>query len=121
MSNQLIQKEYKKKIRLINYYNKKYYNENISEISDAEYDNLKKEIIDLEKKNKFLISKNSPSKTIGYKPSKNFKKVKHKVPMLSLSNAFSEEDLLNFEKKILNFLSQNNNLNISYTAEPKID
>ena len=41
--------------------------------------------------------------------------------MLSLSNAFSEEDLINFEKKILNFLSKNNNSNISYTAEPKID
>ena len=121
MSNQLIQKEYNKKVKLIKYYNKKYYNDNISEITDADYDNLKKEIIELEKNNKFLRSKNSPTKTIGYKPSKNFKKVKHKVPMLSLSNAFSEEDLLNFEKKILNFLSQNNNLNISYTAEPKID
>ena len=41
--------------------------------------------------------------------------------MLSLSNAFNEEDLINFEKKILNFLSKNNNSNISYTAEPKID
>ncbi len=121
MSDQLIQKEYNKKVKLINYYNKKYYNDNISEITDAEYDSLKKEIIDLEKKNKFLRSKDSPSKIIGYKPSKNFKKAKHKVPMLSLSNAFSEEDLLNFEKKILNFLSQNVNSSISYTAEPKID
>ena len=58
---------------------------------------------------------------MGFKPSKNFKKVLHKVPMLSLANAFSEEDLLNFEKKILNFLSQTTNSNISYTAEPKID
>ena len=50
MRNQLIQKEYKKKLKLINYYNKKYYNDNISEITDSEYDLLKKEIIDLEKK-----------------------------------------------------------------------
>ena len=50
MSNQLIQKEYIKKVKLINYYNKKYYNDNVSEISDSEYDLLKKEIIDLEKK-----------------------------------------------------------------------
>ncbi len=121
MSNQSIQREYNKKLKLINYYNKKYYNDNISEISDSEYDLLKKQIIDLEKKNKFLKSKNSPTQKIGYKPSKNFKKAKHKVPMLSLSNAFSEEDLLNFEKKILNYLSQSNNSNISYTAEPKID
>ena len=47
MRNQLILEEYKKKIKLINYYNKKYYNDNISEITDAEYDLLKKEIIDL--------------------------------------------------------------------------
>ena len=46
---------------------------------------------------------NSPTKTIGFKPSKNFKKVQHKVPMLSLGNAFNEEDLLNFEKKIIKF------------------
>ena len=121
MRNQLIQKEYKKKIKLISYYNKKYFNDNISEITDSEYDALKKEIIDLERNNKFLKSKDSPTKKIGYKPSKNFKKALHKVPMLSLSNAFSKEDLLNFEKKILNFLSQNDNSNISFTAEPKID
>ncbi len=82
---------------------------------------LKKNILDLEKKYKFLKSKDSPSLKIGHKPSKNFKKVLHKVPMLSLANAFDKEDLLNFEKKILNFLSQNNNVSISYTAEPKID
>ena len=121
MSNQLIQKEYIKKVKLINYYNKKYYNDNVSEISDSEYDLLKKEIIDLEKRNKFLKSKYSPAKIIGHKPSKNFKKVSHKVPMLSLANAFSETDLKNFEKKILNYLSQNDNSNIFYTAEPKID
>jgi len=121
MNNELILKEYKKKIRLLNKYNRKYFNENLSVISDSEYDKLKKEIIDLEKKNKFLKSKDSPSRIIGFKPSKNFKKKQHKVPMLSLSNAFSEEDLKNFEKKILNFLSQSDNSNISYTAEPKID
>ncbi len=121
MSKELIQKEYEKKIQSLIYYNRKYFNDNISEISDAKYDDLKKDILKLEKKYKFLKSKYSPSTSIGFKPSKNFKKVSHKVPMLSLANAFSEEDLLNFEKKILNFLSQNNNSNISYTAEPKID
>ncbi len=121
MSQKIIEKEYKKKIKLLNEYNRKYYNENAPIITDSEYDKFKKEIIDLEKKNNFLDLKNSPSKSIGFKPSKNFNKVKHKVPMLSLSNAFSEVDLKNFEKKILNFLSQINNSNISYTAEPKID
>ena len=75
----------------------------------------------LEKKYNFLKSKNSPSKIVGHKPSKNFKKALHKVPMLSLGNAFSEEDLINFEKKIKNYLSIKNDFEINYSAEPKID
>ncbi len=121
MNKKLIKDKYEKKIKLINIYNQKYYNENQPEISDAKYDELKKEILLLEKKYSYLKSKNSPSKSIGYKPSKNFKKSRHRVPMLSLSNAFTEDDLLNFEKKILNFLSKNKDFKISYTAEPKID
>ncbi len=121
MKKDSIKKEYKKKIKLLIYYNKRYYNDNYSKITDSEYDELKKDIINLEKKYKYLKSKDSPTLEIGYKPSKNFKKILHRTPMLSLANAFSEGDLLNFEKKILNFLSRNNNSNISYTAEPKID
>ena len=121
MNNELIRKDYEKKINLLKKYNRKYFDENLSVISDSEYDKLKKEIIDLEKKNKFLKSKDSPSNLVGYRPSKNFKKILHKVPMLSLSNAFSKEDLVNFEKKILNFLSQKDSSIISYSAEPKID
>ena len=121
MKKNLIKEDYKKKIKLINHYNKKYYNDNISEISDSEYDNLKSDILSLEKKFSYLKSKSSPSLSVGHKPSKHFRKAHHRIPMLSLGNAFTEEDLVNFEKKILNFLSQNNNSNISYTAEPKID
>ena len=98
-----------------------YYNESNPSISDSDYDKFKKEIIFLEKRYDFLKSDASPSKTIGFKPSKNFKKFQHRVPMLSLSNAFTEEDLLNFEKKNLNFLSENHDFKISYSAEPKID
>jgi DNA ligase (NAD+) len=60
MDKNLIKKNYKKKIELYNYYNKKYYDENISEITDAAFDDLKNEIIDLEKKNTFLSNKKSP-------------------------------------------------------------
>ena len=74
--------------------------------------NLKKEIIRFRKNYNFLKSKNSPSKIVGFKPSKNFKKSLHKVPMLSLGNAFSEEDLINFEKKIKNYLSIKNDFKI---------
>ena len=58
---------------------------------------------------------------MGFKPSKNFKKVLHKVPMLSLANAFDKEDLINFEKKIINYLNLNKEFKIEYSAEPKID
>jgi len=116
-----IEKEYLKKIKLFQEYNKYYYDKNNPKITDSEFDLLKKEIIELEKKYKFLKSENSPSKTVGFTPSKNFKKVKHKIQMLSLSNAFNEEDLKNFEKKIRNFLSLNEHTEIEYSAEPKID
>ena len=83
---------------------------------------LKKQIIDLENSYKFLNNDRSPSKIVGFKPSKNFEKVKHKVSMLSLGNAFNEEDLNSFEKKIFNFLSIDKiQISIDYSAEPKID
>ena len=121
MNKGIIRNEYNKKIRLINDYNKKYYNENLSVVPDSDYDVLKKEIILLEKKYNFLKDKNSPSIIVGHKPLKHFKKAIHRVPMLSLSNAFSEEDLKNFEKKIMNFLNKTDNFEIEYSAEPKID
>ncbi len=121
MNKDAIKKKYKEKIKLYKLYNKKYYSENFAKITDAKFDLLKKEIIEIEKKFNFLNDEDSPSKSVGYKPSKNFKKVLHRAPMLSLANAFDENDLVNFEKKILNFISQKNNFNISYSAEPKID
>jgi DNA ligase (NAD+) len=74
MNKDLIKKKYNEKINLINYYNKKYFDENLSEISDKDYDKLKKELIKLEKNYTFLSSENSPTSKVGYKPSKNFKK-----------------------------------------------
>jgi len=116
-----IQEQYNQKIKLISKYNKFYYDRSEPIVSDHKYDELKKNILLLEKKYRYLKSKNSPSVTVGFKPSKNFNKSLHRVPMLSLSNAFSEEDLLNFEKRIVNFLSKDKNFKISYSAEPKID
>ncbi len=121
MDKKKIQKLYQEKIKLLNRYNQYYYDKNKPLIDDKNYDELKISILSLEKKYNFLASKKSPSEIIGYKPSKNFKKSAHKVPMLSLANAFSEEDLINFEKKILNFLSENENFKLYYSAEPKID
>ena len=121
MKDKGVEVKYLKKIELVQKCNKHYYDKNKPIISDQEFDLLKLEISLLEKKYKFLKSEYSPSRSVGFKPSKNFQKVKHKVPMLSLGNAFNEEDLKNFEKKIINYLSLKNADLIEYSAEPKID
>tara|TARA_B100000579_G_scaffold282784_1_gene234171 strand:+ start:856 stop:2877 length:2022 start_codon:yes stop_codon:yes gene_type:complete len=119
--NTSVKRYYLSKINELKQHNQLYYEKSSPTISDAKYDELKKEIIDLEKKYIFLKSKSSPSLLVGSKPSKNFLKSKHRVKMLSLSNAFGYEDLKNFEKKISNFLDLKNNSIIEYSVEPKID
>ena len=121
MNDKDLEIEYLKKIDLFQRYNKHYYDKDKPIVSDQKFDLLKKDILDLENKYKFLKSEYSPIKSIGFKPSKNFQKIKHKVPMLSLGNAFNEEDLKTFEKKILSFLSLKEITKIDYSAEPKID
>ena len=113
-------KDYKKKLELLDKYNKYYYQNHKPLVSDKEYDKLKNEILILEKNFGFNDSK-SPSVKVGYKPSKKFEKFKHKVKMLSLSNAFNKEDLINFQKKNINFLALKKDYEFEYSAEPKID
>ncbi len=117
--NKEVEKIYKRKIKEFQKHNKLYYDKSAPAISDSEFDELKSDIINLEKKYSFLRSVKSPSNSVGFKPSKNFEKFKHKVQMLSLSNAFDREDLINFEKKILNYL--NEKIALEYSVEPKID
>ena len=119
MKESEIRKYYNKKIKELKKHNKLYFEKSLPKITDYQYDLIKKEIIDLEKKHIFLKSDFSPSNSLGYAPSKNFEKAIHRVKMLSLSNAFNLEDLENFEKKIFNYL--NNKTEIEYSVEPKID
>ena len=121
MDNKKIEKDYNKKIKELLRLNQLYYEKSNPAVEDHQYDKLKNEILSLEKKYEFLKNENSPSKIVGFKPSKNFKKVSHRVPMLSLANAFSEEDLINFEKKIMNYLNESHDYKIEFSAEPKID
>ena len=121
MKKKEIEKLYQKKINQFKENNYLYFEKNEPQISDAEFDLLKREILDLEKRHSFLDKRDSPSKVLGFKPSKNFKKVSHKKPMLSLANAFSVDDLKNFEKKISNFLDHQKDISLEYSAEPKID
>ena len=114
-------KEYKEKITLIEKLNKAYYHNDKPLVSDAEYDKIKKDILDFEKKNPEIVDKDSPTKKVGFAPSEKFSKVKHLVPMLSLDNAFTKDDVEDFLKKIRNYLNYEKDTAIELTAEPKID
>ncbi len=111
---------YKKKIKELKKHNNAYFNQDKPHISDSEYDKLKIDIINLEKKFSFLREGKSVEAIVGASPSNKFKKIKHLRPMLSLSNAFDKIDMLDFLKKINNFLNIKID-NIELFSEPKID
>jgi len=121
MERKEIEKVYLKKINEIKKFDKAYFDEDNPIISDRDYDYIKQEILNLEKKYSYLKNKNSPSQKIGYEPSGKFKKVEHNIPMLSLGNAFSKENIEDFVKKIKNFLNIQDSEKIIFSAEPKID
>ena len=119
MNIKITKKNYQEKLNKLKIHNKLYFEKNSPKISDAEFDKLKQEILNIEKKFPSLKNKYSPSHQVGFKPSKSFDKYTHKVQMLSLSNAFDENDLLNFEKKVSNYLNKKEKY--KYSVEPKID
>tara|TARA_B100000686_G_scaffold351332_1_gene449835 strand:+ start:2430 stop:4466 length:2037 start_codon:yes stop_codon:yes gene_type:complete len=121
MNKKEIEKNYIKKINELKRHDKAYFENDNPIISDQKYDNIKQEILDLEKKYKYLKNKHSPSQKVGFEPSEKFKKVPHAIPMLSLANAFSKEDIIDFLKKIRNFLNLPKNEKITFSSEPKID
>ena len=114
-------KEYEIRLNKLKLYNDQYYNKDNSEIDDKEYDKLKKTLINLERKNNFLVKKfGSVENIIGAPIQNKFKKIKHGKVMLSLSNAFDLKDMEDFLKKIQNFLNIERS-KIVLSAEPKID
>ena len=121
MQRKQIEKVYIQKIKELIKYDKAYFDQDNPIISDKDYDNIKHEIVNLEKEHKYLKHKDSPSQKVGYKPSEKFKKAEHEVPMLSLANAFSKENIEDFLKKIKNFLNISDSEKIVFSAEPKID
>ena len=101
----------------INYFNWKYYQENISEISDFEFDKLLAELIDLE--HKFPTHKllDSPTQRVGGTITKDFETVVHQYPMLSLGNTYSEEEIIEFDERIAKTLNEP----YDYICELKFD
>jgi DNA ligase (NAD+) len=113
-----IKKKIEELIEKINYHNYLYYVLNSPEITDAEYDKLFRELLELEEKYPEFVFPYSPTQRVGAPPLKEFGEVEHLVPMLSLGNAFNEEELLAFDKRIKKFLNVEE---IEYVCELKID
>ena len=105
-------------IELINEHNYQYYVLDNPNISDSDYDKLFQELLNIENNYPELLTSNSPSQRVGAEPSEAFKQIKHTTAMLSLGNAFYEDDLIAFNKRICDELDL---VDIEYTAEPKFD
>ena len=120
MKNQeKIKNLYKEKIKKLLKFNKAYFDKDSPIVSDSDFDKLKKELIELAAQNPYLKKIENLDTLIGSKPSAKFEKIKHSKPMLSLGNAFQMKDMLDFKKKINNFL--NISSEIEFSSEPKID
>jgi DNA ligase (NAD+) len=102
-------------------HDKHYYQEDAPKITDAEYDALRKRFNAIEARFPEFVTSDSPSQKIGAQPSGRFAKVRHAVPMLSLDNAFAEDDVVDFAARIRRFLRLGDDDKIDFSAEPKID
>jgi len=116
-----IKNRYENLSNIIRHHNDRYYNDDSPEIDDATYDDLFKELVQLEKDYPELLTKNSPTQNVGAKASKKFNKIKHNVPMLSLGNVFNEEDLQGFLDKVYRYLNMDLKEILEIVSEPKID
>lgn len=103
----------------IKYHNNRYYTLDDPEIMDSEYDNLFKRLIDLEKEHPELVVSDSPTQKVGAVPLKTFDPVKHSQPMLSLENAFNDNEIIAFDTRLKKL--NNDSSSIEYTVEPKMD
>ncbi|MEB8432330.1 NAD-dependent DNA ligase LigA [Cocleimonas sp. KMM 6892] len=105
---------------ILHYHNHRYYVLDDPELPDAEYDKLLRELQDIEEKYPETLTVESPTQRVGALPLSEFTQVKHLVPMLSLGNAFNEEEVLAFEKRLLDKLGEKD-ITIEYSVEPKLD
>ena len=101
--------------------NKAYHTEDAPEISDADYDALKRRLQAIEARFPGLASAGSPTQAVGAAPSETFAKVAHRVRMLSLENAFDEAEVREFDDRVRRYLNLPADAPLDYTAEPKID
>jgi len=102
-------------------HDKRYYQEDAPTVTDAEYDTLRQRNAAIEARFPDLVRADSPSKRVGAAPTGKFKKVRHALPMLSLDNAFAEQDVVDFVMRIRRFLKLGEDEKLAFSAEPKID
>lgn len=119
IKTRMSQKRYQELIQEISHHDYLYHVLDRPLISDYQYDQLFAELLDLEKKNPQWIQENSPSKRVGAQPLDSFTKVDHRIPMLSLSNSYSLDDLKDFHERVQKFLKSDEP--IEYFVEPKFD
>ena len=121
LSSAEAEKELDKLARDISEHDRRYHAEDAPTISDADYDALRRRNAEIEARFPLLVRPDSPSHRVGAKVSEKFAKVVHAKPMLSLDNAFSDEDVADFIARVRRFLGLKEDEAISVTAEPKID
>lgn len=116
-----MKRQYQDLVRCISHHDALYHGDDAPEISDAEYDALRQELNRMEAQYPDLINADSPSQKVGAAVNSKFKKIEHAMPMLSLGNAFSRDDLEGFITKINNFLMLEEGSMVTLLAEQKID
>lgn len=102
-------------------HNRLYYLEDAPEIPDAEYDALFRELLELENRFPHLASPASPTRRVGAPPLEKFTQVSHRIPMLSLENVLTEQELMDFDERVKRFLALPPDGDLEYTCEPKMD
>jgi len=113
--------EHERLVTYIGRQNKSYYQDDAPEITDADYDLAMRRLKDIENRYPQLVTQQSPTQTVGAKPVRGFGKVRHRVPMLSLDNAFNSDDLREFETRVRRFLGLEPTEGVAFFSEPKID
>src|ERR1700723_3864959 len=102
-------------------HDRRYFQDDAPDVTDAEYDALRQRFNAIEKRFPEFVTSDSPSQKVGAAPSGRFRKVRHALPMLSLDNAFAEEDVVDFVGRIRRFLKLGEDDKMDFSAEPKID
>ncbi len=121
LTEEQAQEELSRLARVLHRANELYHTQDTPELSDAEYDALKQRNAQIEARFPDLKRNDSPSESVGARPSEGFNKVTHAVRMMSLGNAFDEEDVIDFDQSIRKYLGLPDDSVLAYTAEPKID